>query len=108
MEVRVTQIQTFESFFKDDLTVVVPITFNPESSVQSVMGGIVEGLARRRVASAEVVEATVAEVVDATTVRASFAEETLPAGLYDLQIRVTVSGETQTVLNARLTVLESL
>lgn len=102
------QVEVFESFFKDDLIVVVPITFLPESAVQSVTGGIVEGLARLRVPPNTLVNADLAEVVDADTVRVVFSEETLAAGLYDLQVRVTVSEETQTVLNARLTILESL
>ena len=93
-------------YTKDDLMIRVPVTFDPDSDVTSLDGGTVEAVAAPIDGSA-VVAATFAEITAPAEIKVAWNDLTLAAGIYDLQIRATVAGQTRTLVAQRLTVKRS-
>lgn len=91
----------------DDLVISIPVNFDAGAPVQSLTGGAAVAVARRQgsgtvVNGSTVIQASGAEVI------VTFSDGVFTAGVYAVQVRATVSGITQTLLDASLTVVESL
>lgn len=93
------------SWAADTLDITVPVTFEAGAGITSLTGGTVVAHAAK--AGAVTVEG-VATIEDTNTVRVLFAAGTLSAGVYQLQVRVTVSGVVQTVVDEALTIQTSI
>ena len=98
-----TAITTYEA---DDLIILVEVTFETGSEITSLVGGTVEAIAQKSGSAA--IPASSVTIVDANTLRVAFNEDVLAEGVYTLQVRATVSGVTQTVAEATVTVRGSL
>ncbi len=90
----------------DDLVISIPVTFLPGAQITTLTGGTVVARARSDSGTTYVGAATIqpsgAEVI------ASWAENALPRGRYTVQVRVTVTGFSDTILHARLNVYEAV
>lgn len=89
----------------DDIEFVVAVTIEAGAAIAALTGGTVEVLAER--AGSAPVSGT-GTVTGATTIRASFADGALTAGLYLVQVAVTVTGQRQTVAEVPMEVRRSL
>lgn len=93
---------TITSYEADDLIINIPVTFDAGSEITDLTGGAVEAYAQR--AGAERIAATAAAITSESSAKVTFADGTLAQGVYTLQVRVTVSGVTQTIADEVLTV----
>jgi hypothetical protein len=93
-------------YTKDDLVICVPVTFDPESDVTSLDGGTVEAVAAP-IDGSTVVAADYAEITGPEEIKVAWNDLALAVGVYDLQIRATVAGQTRTLVAERLTVKRS-
>ena len=98
-----TNLTTFED---DDLIIRIPVTFEPGSEITSLTGGTAEAVAQST--SGAVITANAAAITGGSEIRVTFNDGRLPAGVYALQVRATVSGVTQTVAEATVTVYPSI
>lgn len=89
---------------EDDIAFEVDVTIEAGAAIAALTGGTVVVLARRNGTTV----AGSGSVADATTLACSFAAGALAAGLYLLQVAVTVSGQRQTVVDATMEVRRSL
>lgn len=96
---------TITTYEADDLIINVNTTFEAGSEITSLIGGTVEAKAKSAVGTLITGTAT---ITDADTVRVAFAEGALAAGVYELQVRATVSGNTQTIAADTIEVRASL
>jgi len=103
MEGGVTNLTTYED---DDLIINVPVTFEAGSEITSLVGGTAEALAQRT--DGTIITANATAITSATTIKVTFNDGRLPAGVYTLQVRATVAGVTQTVAEATVTVNPSI
>jgi hypothetical protein len=90
----------------DDLVIMVNVTFEPDAEIQSLTGGTVE--ARAKSGAAPVINASSCTITATDKVRVVFSDGVLPEGVYTLQVRATVSGNTQTIAEEQITVRPSL
>jgi soluble lytic murein transglycosylase-like protein len=93
------------SWAADTLDITVPVTFEAGAAITSLTGGTVVAHAAR--AGVAVVEG-VATIESANAVRVLFAAGTLSAGVWQLQVRVMVSGVVQTIVDTVITIRESI
>ncbi len=93
-------------YTKDDLVIRIPVTFDPDSEVTSLDGGTVEAVAAPINGDA-VIAATFAQIAGPAEIKVTWNDLALAAGIYDLQIRATVAGQTRTLVAQRLTVRRS-
>lgn len=103
MEGGLTNITHYEA---DDLIIAVEVTFEPGSPITALTGGTVEAFAERQGAAR--IAANSCTILDADSVLVAFNEGTLTEGVYTLQVRATVSGVTQTIADATVTVRGSV
>lgn len=98
-------IQTWDA---DTPDIRVPVTNETTGAAEPLTGATVEAWAKRRGTSAAVVELS-ASITDAAggIITVSIGAGDLDEGVYALQVRVTKSGEVQTVLDAIVTVKPS-
>lgn len=94
-------------FVEDDLVIRVPVTFDPASEVTSLSGGTVEAVAAL-VGGGAAIAASSATIVGADLIRAVWNDNLFTDGVYDLQIRATVAGQTRTLVAQKLTVRASV
>lgn len=97
---------TITTYEADDLIIAVNVTFDPGAEIQSLTGGTVE--AKAQSSSGTLINATSCTITDTDTVRVVFADGTLPQGFYTLQVRATVTGNTQTIAEENIEVRDSL
>lgn len=97
---------TITHYTADDLIIAVNVTFDAGAEVTSLTGGAAEALAEAT--DGTVVPATSCTITDTDTVRVVYADGALPAGVYTLQVRATVSGITQTIAEDLIDVRASL
>lgn len=93
-------------YTKDDLVIRVPVTFDPDSDVISLDGGTVEAVAAP-IDGSPVVAAAFAEITGPDEIKVAWNDQVFAVGIYDLQIRATVAGQTRTLVAQRLTVKRS-
>ncbi len=91
----------------DDLVISIPVTFDVGAPITSLTGGTATAVARRQ-GSTALVTGTAVIQAGGTEIVATFADGVFSAGVYTVQVRATVSGITQTLLEAQLTVIGSL
>jgi len=92
----------------DDLVISVPVTFDVGAPVSSLTGGAATAIARRRDQTGSAVNGTAVIQPGGASIVATFADGAFSAGVYALQVKATVSGITQTLVDAQVTVLASL
>lgn len=103
MEGGLTNISHFEA---DDLIIAVTVTFEPGAEITSLTGGTAEAFAKR--SGGPAIPANACSITGATGVRVTFNKGVLAEGVYDFQVRATVSGVTQTIADATITVRGSV
>jgi hypothetical protein len=93
------------SWAADTLDISVPVTFEAGSAITALTGGtVVAHAARAGVAAVD----GVATIESASAVRVLFEAGTLSAGVWQLQVRVTVSGVVQTIVDTAITISPSI
>lgn len=92
----------------DDLVISVPVTFDAGQPIASLTGGTAVAVARRRDQGGTVVNGTAVIQGSGAEVIATFADGVFSPGVYAVQVRATVSGITQTLVDGQVTVLASL
>ena len=97
---------TITHYEADDLIISLDVTFDPASGLSSLIGGTVEAVAKSDTGTT--IAANSATIESATNIRAAWNQDTLPQGIYAIQIRATVSSITQTLADIRLTSLPSV
>lgn len=90
----------------DGLRLAVDVQIDAAAQIEGLTGGTADAVARREFSGGTVAGA--AAITAPTEVTVVFPPGTLAAGQWLLQVRVTVGGETQTVLEDRVTVAASL
>lgn len=94
-------------FVEDDLVIRVPVTFDPASEVTSLAGGSVEAVAVP-IGGGTAIPASSATIVGSDLIRAVWNDTLFAVGVYDLQIRATVAGQTRTLVAQKLSVRASV
>ncbi len=95
------------SYAADTLSIEVPITFAVGAPITSIAGGT--GVARAQMdGSPTAIVGSVTIDPGGARAVAAWAPGTLEPGVYTVQMRVTVSGYTETILDERWTVLRSV
>jgi hypothetical protein len=95
------------SYTKDDLMIRIPVTFDPESGVTSLEGGTVEAFAAPVRGGAAIAGSSVA-ITAPDLIQVVWNDLALPVGVYELQVRATVAGQTRTLVAEQLTVRRSV
>ena len=96
-------------YVADDLVIRVPVTFDPASEVTSLAGGSVVAVAAPIGGNgAPPIPASSATIVGTDLIRAVWNDDAFTVGVYDLQIRATVAGQTRTLVAQRLSVRASV
>jgi hypothetical protein len=95
------------SYTKDDLVIRIPVTFDPESGVNSLEGGTVEAYAAPVRGGAAIAGSSVV-IAAPDLIQVVWNDLTLEVGIYELQVRATVAGQTRTLIAERLTVMRSI
>ena len=94
-----------KSWSTDTLDISVPVTFEAGAGITSLIGGSVVAHAARPGAATVV---GVATIEGASTVQVLFTAGSLSKGNWQLQVRVTVSGVVQTIVDETLTIQPSI
>jgi hypothetical protein len=95
------------SYTKDDLVIRIPVTFDPDSGVTSLEGGTIEAFAAP-VRGGTAIAASSVAITAPDLIQVVWNDFVLPVGVYDLQIRATVAGQTRTLVAEQLTVRRSI
>ena len=97
---------TITHYASDDLVIAVQVAFDPGAEISALTGGAVE--AKVQNSQGSLTSASSCTITSPDTVRVGFADGSLSAGFYKLQVRATVDGVTQTVAEDSIDVRASL
>lgn len=90
----------------DDLIIRIPVTFEPGAAITTLTGATIVAWAKAQ--GADAVAGSVAIDPGGAECVASWPENALPEGVYDVQVRAAKDGYTRTLLNERIAALPSL
>lgn len=87
----------------DDLIINLNVAFQDGAEITDLTGATVEAIAK----GPNTINADTITIVDGSTLKIVFNDNTLPVGQYQMQVRVTVNDITQTIAEALIDVKAS-
>jgi anthranilate/para-aminobenzoate synthase component I len=100
------EAQMIATFETDSVSILVTVTDESTGSALNLTGGSVEAVAKSRTTTIEATASIVS--AEAGTIRVSFSPDTFDQGVWQIQVRVTLGDEVQTVVSRTITVSGSI